>query len=81
VLEKQATDPRTLLKKAEAHIKLGQLEDARKALDRGLAATKSDPAGQGAFQATRTEIEAAEKQARARQDSLFKKMVQMGVGD
>jgi tetratricopeptide (TPR) repeat protein len=65
-----------VLRKAEAHVQLGQFDDARKALDKGLAATKSDPAGQAESQTTR-----AEREPQRRQDGLFKKIVQKGVGD
>lgn len=41
VLDKEAGDQRALLRKAEAHLNLGELAEARKAVAQGLAATKA----------------------------------------
>jgi peptidylprolyl isomerase len=71
VLEKEASDPRALLRKVEAHIELGDFDDARKTLDKGLAVTNNS----AAFLSLRTKLEQAEKNDRAREAALFKKMV------
>ena len=71
VLKKVADDPKALMRKLEAQMKLGNLEDARKVLDKALAVTKNDPA----FVAMRKQLEQLEKEDRAREDQLFKKMV------
>jgi hypothetical protein len=70
VLAKEEKDPRALLRKAEAALNLGDLVNARKALDKGLAVTKNDPT----FVALRGKIDAAEKADRQREAQLFKKM-------
>jgi peptidylprolyl isomerase len=71
VLEKEANDARALLRKIEAHIALADFDDARKSLDKALAVTNNEPA----FLGLRTKLEQAEKEDRARQAALFKKMV------
>jgi hypothetical protein len=71
VLKKEANDPRALLRKTEANLRLGNLVEARKALTQGLAVTKNGPP----FVALRGEIEAEEKAERQRETELFKKMV------
>jgi peptidylprolyl isomerase len=70
VLEKEDKDVRALAKKAEAHLNLGDLVPARKAVEKGLGVTKNDPA----FVALRGLLETAEKADRAREAELFKKM-------
>ncbi|OHS99037.1 peptidyl-prolyl cis-trans isomerase, FKBP-type family protein [Tritrichomonas foetus] len=71
VLKKEANDPKALLRKIEAEINLENLEVARQTLEKGLSVTKNDPA----FVAMRSKLEAAEKEARKRENALFKKMV------
>lgn len=70
VLQKAAEDPKALMRKLEAHMKLGNLGEARKTLEKALAVTKNDPA----FVAMRKQLEQLEKEDRAREDQLFKKM-------
>jgi hypothetical protein len=72
VLEKERTDPRALLRKCEAHVRLGEAGLARKALDTGLAVTKNGPP----FLALKPEVEALEREERQRQTEVFKKMLQ-----
>jgi peptidylprolyl isomerase len=81
VLKKEAADPRSLLRKSEAHLQLDQFDEARKALDKGAALTKSDAAAQAAFASLRAKLHEAEKQDRIRQAAVFKKMVAPGTGE
>jgi peptidylprolyl isomerase len=74
VLEKERTDPRALLRKCEAHVRLGEVESARKALDSGLAVTKNGPP----FLALKQEVEALEREERQRQTEVFKRMLKKG---
>ncbi|KAH0794291.1 putative FK506-binding protein (FKBP)-type peptidyl-prolyl isomerase [Histomonas meleagridis] len=71
VLKTDANDVKALLRKTEALINLGNTEEARKTLDKGLAVTKNDPA----FKSMIPKLEAAEKKERARENELFKKMM------
>jgi tetratricopeptide (TPR) repeat protein len=71
VLSKEANDARALLRKTEASLRLGNLEEARKALDLGLVVTKNG----APFVGLKAAVEAAEKAERQRQTALFKKMV------
>ena len=71
VLEHEENDAKALLRKCEAEICLGNLEDARKTLNKGLGVTKNSPV----FVQMRTKLEAAEKEERKRENELFKKMV------
>ena len=71
VLKKVADDPKALMRKLDAQMNLGNLEEARKTLEKALAVTKNDPA----FVAMRGKLEKLEKADRLREDELFKKMV------
>lgn len=71
VLKSEEKDLKALMRKLEAEINLGNPDDARKTYEKGLAASKNDPA----FRRMLPKIEALEKQERARQNALFKKMV------
>jgi Flp pilus assembly protein TadD len=74
ILKKETADPRALLRKSEAHLQLGEFDDARKALD------KTDASAQAAFAGLKVKLDEAEKQDRVRQAVLFKKMVSTGTG-
>lgn len=71
VLEFLPQDPKALLRKFEAHLQLGQLVEARKAFDLGMAVTRNDPC----FNQHRKKLEDLEKEERVRQNQTFKKMV------
>jgi peptidylprolyl isomerase len=73
VLEKEAGDLRALHRKAEAHTALADFADARKAIDKGLAATKGESTN-AVFVKLRADLESAEKLDRIREAELFKKM-------
>lgn len=71
VLTKEENDAKSLIRVVEAQIALGNLDEARKALTKGLKVTNNDPA----FVAFRGKLDQAEKEERIRQNSLFKRMV------
>ena len=71
VLNTEENDLKALLRKLEALINLGNSEEARKVLEKGLVASKND----AVFRKMTPRIEALEKQERARENELFKKMV------
>jgi hypothetical protein len=66
---KEAGDPRALLRKAEAHLNLGELVEAKKAVAQGLAK------GGGPFVALNERIGAAEKAEKQREADLYKRML------
>jgi hypothetical protein len=71
VLATERTDLRALLRKCEAHLKLGEAEPARKALDRGLAITHNG----APFLALKPLVEALEREERQHQNEFFKKLL------
>jgi tetratricopeptide (TPR) repeat protein len=71
VLQKEKTDPRALLRKCEGHLRLGEVELARKALNSGLAITNNGPP----FLALKPEVEELERKERQRQTDFFKKLL------
>jgi len=71
VLERQGGDPRALLRKTEAHLKLGDVEKARAALNLGLTVTKNS----APFVAMKALVEEEERRLRQEQAEVFKRMV------
>jgi len=69
-LETEKDNTKALFKKAEAEIKLGKFEDAKKDVTRGLELTKND----ASFLSLKKQIQDAEKEAQKTQDGLFAKM-------
>jgi len=70
VLLKEPNDPKALMRKLEALVKMRRTEDARRVLNKGLAITKNDPA----FAAMGREVERQESEDRSRSNDVFKRM-------
>ena len=69
-MKKDEEDKKALMRKIDALMGLGRLEEARKTLDKALAISKNDPA----FVAMKPKLGQLEKQERLRQNELFKRM-------
>lgn len=68
VLRKDPGDAKALMKKLEAELKLNNTSEARKALDKGLAVTKRDPA----FTRYIAEVEKRERAERMSENNSFR---------
>jgi hypothetical protein len=71
VLQFVPGDAKCLAKKADAHIHMGHLAEARAALTKALGVTHGDPA----FNALSAQLEALEREERLRENETFRRMI------